>query len=45
MELEMPKANPYTGTLPHYIKSKMTLSAYTIYIFCSSNTVITRFRL
>ena len=41
----MPKANPYTRTLLYYIKSKMTLSAYTIYISRSSNTAVTQFRL
>jgi hypothetical protein len=45
MELEMPKANFYTRTLLYYIKSKVTLSAYTIYIFHSSNATVTRFRL
>ena len=39
----MPKANPYTGTLLYYIKSEVTLLAYTIYISCSSNTAVTRF--
>ena len=41
----MPKANPYTKTLPHYIKSKVTLLVYTIYISYSSNTAVTWFRL
>ena len=41
----MPKANPYARTLPYYIKSKVTLLAYTIYIFYSSNTAITQFYL
>ena len=41
----MPKANPYTRTLPYYIKSEVTLSAYTIYISYSSNTAVTQFRL
>ena len=41
----MPKVNPYTRTLPHYIKSEVTLLACTIYISRSSNTAVTRFRL
>ena len=41
----MPKANPYTGTLLYYIKSEVTLLVYTIYISCSSNAAVTRFRL
>ena len=41
----MPKANPHTRTLLHYIKSEVTLLAYTIYIFHSSNTTITQFHL
>ena len=41
----MPKINLYTGTLPHYIKSKVTLLVYTIYIFYSSNAAVTQFRL
>ena len=41
----MPKANLYTRTLPHYIKSEVTLLTYTIYISYSSNTAVTRFRL
>ena len=41
----MPKANFYAKTLLYYIKSKVTLSAYTIYISHSSNTAVTRFRL
>ena len=45
MKLEMPKANPYAGTLLYYIKSEVTLLVYTVYIFYSSNTAITRFRL
>ena len=45
MELEMLKANFYAGTLPHYIKSKVTLLTYTIYISCSSNAAVTQFRL
>ena len=36
----MPKANPYAGTLPHYIKSEVTLLACTIYISCSSNAAV-----
>ena len=41
----MPKANPYTETLLYYIKSKVTLLVYTIYISRSSNTAITWFYL
>ena len=41
----MPKANPYTKTLLYYIKSKVTLLAYTIYISHSFNTAITWFYL
>ena len=41
MELEMPKANLYTGTLLHYIKSEVTLLVYTVYISRSSNAAIT----
>ena len=43
MELKMPKANSYTRTLPYYIKSEVTLLAYTVYISHSSNTAVTRF--
>ena len=41
----MPKVNPYARTLPHYIKSEVTLLVCTVYIFYSSNTAVTRFRL
>ena len=41
----MPKVNPYAKTLPHYVKSEVTLSACIIYIFCSSNATVTWFRL
>ena len=41
----MPKVNPYTKTLPHYIKSEVTLLVCTIYISYSSNAAVTRFRL
>ena len=44
-EPEMPKANPHAGTLPHYIKSEVTLSACTVHISRSSNAAVTRFRL
>ena len=39
----MPKVNPYARTLLYYIKSKVTLLAYTIYISHSSNTAVTWF--
>ena len=39
----MPKANSYAGTLPHYIKSEVTLLAYTVYISRSFNTAVTWF--
>ena len=41
----MPKANPHTRTLLHYIKSEVTLLAYTVYISYSSNTAVTQFYL
>ena len=41
----MPKVNLYTRTLPHYIKSEVTLLACIVYIFYNSNTAVTRFRL
>ena len=41
----MPKINPYARTLPHYIKSEVTLLVYTIYISYSSNAAVTWFRL
>ena len=37
----MPKANLYARTLLYYIKSEVTLLAYTIYISRSSNTAVT----
>ena len=45
MKLKMPKVNFYTKTLPHYIKSEVTLLVYTIYISYSSNAAVTQFRL
>ena len=39
----MPKVNPYTRTLLHYIKSEVTLLVYTIYISRSFNAAVTRF--
>jgi hypothetical protein len=41
----MPKVNPYARTLPHYIKSEVTLLVYTVYISHSSNAAITQFYL
>ena len=41
----MPKINPYTRTLPHYIKSKVTLLVCTVYISHSSNAAVTWFYL
>ena len=39
----MPKINPYARTLPHYIKSEVTLLVYTIYISYSFNAAVTQF--
>ena len=41
----MPKANFYTKTLLYYIKSEVTLLAYTIYISRSFNAAVTWFYL